>query len=270
MFPTQQDPEPPRKRRRVQEEDTDITMDVDPNPAVVVNLRSVILETSKESYLLSPSVGCTTTQYDIALILEDELEEESSILLEPATDPILPPIESNTESTKPTQEETNDQLPVSPVPPEPLAGDGIAEKTTEQATPATAPQTPDLEPSTTETVDGAPQSTAAPSPAASAASELAAQPLTSTSQPGSPKAEPSGLPSADPLPPIVVPELPLAPIVPEDILEDKPKQMLLQTLQRNLGEDMFRFTWEGVKVADGLGEEWVVQVKRWKWGPAKS
>ncbi|KAG5719780.1 hypothetical protein E4T56_gene7267 [Termitomyces sp. T112] len=60
-----------------------------------------------------------------------------------------------------------------------------------------------------------------------------------------------------------------------DANKDKLKQMMLQTLQQNLHEDMFRFAKEDVYVTDMISEEmdvnarteWIVHVKRWKWGP---
>ena len=112
LFPSSRssssDQPPPRKRRRTQDNEEDVEMentDNDNNNVVVSStssvppqhgdiLRPVILETVKESYLLSPSilslsssssssVEATTRQtYDIALILEAEVvvEEESPLV----------------------------------------------------------------------------------------------------------------------------------------------------------------------------------------------
>ena len=85
---------PPRKRRRTQETE-DIEMENTDNNNNVVSvpqhgdiLRPVILETVKESYLLSPSIPSSSSlvetqqTYDIALILEAEVvvEEEPPLV----------------------------------------------------------------------------------------------------------------------------------------------------------------------------------------------
>jgi hypothetical protein len=67
---------------------------------------------------------------------------------------------------------------------------------------------------------------------------------------------------------------------PTDILtledETAKPQFAVQVLQRNLTRDMFRFVNEGVYVKEdgggggGVGmetQEWVIQVKDWKWAP---
>jgi hypothetical protein len=60
-------------------------MDIDSNTAGIpsqrnINSRPIILETARESYLLSPSSPrCAARQYDISLILEEEVEEESVV-----------------------------------------------------------------------------------------------------------------------------------------------------------------------------------------------
>jgi hypothetical protein len=89
------DQPPPRKRRRTQEtedvemENADNNYNVTPTSSIPQNgdtLRPVILETVKESYLLSPSILSSVDArqtYDIALILEAEVVvEEEPILLE--------------------------------------------------------------------------------------------------------------------------------------------------------------------------------------------
>jgi hypothetical protein len=96
VFPSPQSPSdqpPPRKRRRTQEtEDVEMeSTDVTPTSSVPQHgdtLRPVILETVKESYLLSPSILSSFPSvdaqqtYDIALILEAEVvvEEEPPLV----------------------------------------------------------------------------------------------------------------------------------------------------------------------------------------------
>ena len=97
LFPSQRsssaDQPPPKKRRRTQETE-DIDMDnnnITSTSSVPQNgdtLRPVILETVKESYLLSPSILSSSSSsvdrqtYDIALILEAEVvvEEEPPLV----------------------------------------------------------------------------------------------------------------------------------------------------------------------------------------------
>ncbi|XP_006461746.1 hypothetical protein AGABI2DRAFT_193141, partial [Agaricus bisporus var. bisporus H97] len=81
--PNMSDGPPPRKRRRTTIVSEDILMDVDSaesEPPAPTPNRPVILETPKESYLLSLAHGSEFSpegrQYDISLILEGEVEED--------------------------------------------------------------------------------------------------------------------------------------------------------------------------------------------------
>ena len=107
LFPSpSSDQPPPRKRRRTQENE-DVEMDNGDNSLASTSLhgdslRPVILETVKESYLLSPSIPSSVDArqtYDIALILEAEVVvEEEPLLVESERNTAL---DGNTDTTKP-------------------------------------------------------------------------------------------------------------------------------------------------------------------------
>jgi hypothetical protein len=208
------DQSPPRKRRRRTQETEDVEMENTDNKVTPTSygdtLRPVILETVKESYLLSPSVLSSSSvdvqqTYDIALILEAEVIVEEE-----------PPLgESELRNADVTSSSPTKSL-----------NDPISTEKTE-----------------------------------STAVVAQSSKIVRNSKP----AEEQLLPPSSP---------------PTDILtledETSKPQFAVQVLQRNLTRDMFRFVNEGVYVKeDGGGgagagmemEEWVIQVKDWKWAP---
>lgn len=145
------DQPPPRKRRRTQDIE-DIEMEnadnnnVAPTSSVPPQgdiLRPVILETVKESYLLSPSSVEAKQTYDIALILEAEVVvEEEPPLVEPEhnavsggdtdiTEPVKSVDAINGSSSSTTEEKTDEPTPSQTVvpskPSEPLDKPAIEE-----------------------------------------------------------------------------------------------------------------------------------------------
>ena len=86
------DQPPSRKRRRTQDSEDSIEMEIEDDNNIASTssvspqqgdiLRPIILDTVKESYLLSPSSGDVRQTYDIALILEAEVvvEEEPPLV----------------------------------------------------------------------------------------------------------------------------------------------------------------------------------------------
>jgi len=323
---------PPRKRRRIQE-----TEDVEMADAIASSsnpvsstvspddpLRPIILETSKESYLLSPSVrvlpdptSSDNTQakpsrvYDIALILEAETEvvveaeAEDEPEQEPDTKEAVPDTETTELEAKPDDDttnavegDTNDAPPSSTeLQKEESAGTKTFSSTPAIAESSTTPQDP---PSTQ-----LPQPSPTTPAAATSTSAMEQIPnLGSSPLPAPPHASPTHSPIHSPnldssteLPP----SSPLAdrpkaiPTNPDleagteteteaDLGSNKPAPFTVQVLQRNLSEEMFRFTDEGVVVLESVsslpGEnapvegatapveaEWVIQVKDWKWSP---
>ncbi|TFK39725.1 hypothetical protein BDQ12DRAFT_508429 [Crucibulum laeve] len=101
-------------------------------------------------------------------------------------------------------------------------------------------------------------------------------PIDPSSSALSPSEQPGGTSAA---PPILTSEAhdievekPEVPPLTATEVEEEPKHPLVQVLQRNLGQDMFRFTEEGVTIIDGsegMATEWLIQVKCWKWAPRK-
>jgi hypothetical protein len=267
LFPgAEEDHSRPKKRRKLDSgaenpETTDVEMeDISlSSPVSYPSTRPVILETAKESYLLSPSGtvngGGGPHAYDIALVLEAELEEEvlglempvntGAVMFSSADLQMVKSMaagESGAVVSNPVVEATSgkDTIPVGGTI-QPAAAASLASDRRNNTLPpplvATAtgiPTTTNLSKETT-TVD--------------------------TTKPIDPS---SALPE-------ILPSSRRASLV----YGDPSRPLLLQTLQRDLGEDMFRFLKEGVKVADGLGEdgvqtEWMVLVRRWKWGPVRS
>jgi hypothetical protein len=114
LFPSPRsssDQPPPRKRRRTQEKE-DVEMDNGDNSLASASLhgdslRPVILETVKESYLLSPSIPSSSSSvdarqtYDIALILEAEVVVEEEPL--PVESERNTALDGNNDTTKPVR-----------------------------------------------------------------------------------------------------------------------------------------------------------------------
>jgi len=258
------DAPPPKKRRRLQDpEDVDMADAEPPSPVSPVtqdkdSLRPVILETAKESYLLSPSDE-SPGAYDIALVLEAEVVVEE----EPA-----PEADASEE-----KEQNEDAAPV------PAAS---------EAAPVELEKAPDVEseankdpiPSainSPETVnkEPLPEDDAALPPTASPPNPLPPPPTSGTT----PVHSPEPLPGDDSMGPPSSP-----PPTDHSFAREKTPTLLtdgdivktqfdVQVLQRNLSVKMFRFTEEGVYVldgsasGDGMEDEWVIQVKNWKWAP---
>ncbi|KAG5350285.1 hypothetical protein C0989_011755 [Termitomyces sp. Mn162] len=198
---------PPRKKRKIDARAVDPALNID---ALLPPVRSVILETEKERYLLSPCIGTLFVEYDVSLVLDAEVDEEVGVL-EGASAAVVR--DTDTARTAVLKDVV--------IPP-PLSPGEIRDEASEEMMSGLMADNDD---------DGG---------GGGGVNEKT----------------------------LLLPEM--------NANEDKPKQMMLQTLQRNLGEDMFRFAKEGVYVTDMMSEEmdvdarteWIVQVKRWKWGPS--
>jgi len=276
---------PPRKRRRVQEPDT--SEDVEMADVTTLSTpenkddapRSVILETAKESYLLSPSVLLSPTSsglggskrlYDIALILEAEVvvEEEQTgveVIGSGEEKPLARVVDSESADV-------------------PMAGSEAAVKEKNalvvDSADASLPK-PDERSMDPPPIASSLQLIIA-ADKASAPKEEVLQPLTEpTSAPGSsppPPSRASPIHSPESTRKFPDGDFPPSSPLPTDkaslLLDDeitKP-QFAVQVLQRNLSKEMFRFADEGVCVRDSSGEggmeaEWAIQVKNWKWAP---
>lgn len=226
----------------------------------VESQRSLILETVKESYLLSPSVDSPELgegrKYDICLILESEVVVE--------VDPVVTVVV--------------DDVVMGDVVPQVEVVQGLAarmESTMPEGQPTGASQDVDSKTEDVNSTTETPSNTVEPT-------QLPAIGATSPHSKGSSLHPPASLikvstdvpstssaPEDHPLPPA-----PDSSIVPPSKENEKvPPHQPVQVLQRNLTESMFRFTWEGVKIversSDGVVEtEWAIQVCNWKWAPA--
>lgn len=275
------DASPPKKRRRVEDsEDVDMA-DVDtplPLASSVTRdkdtLRPVILETAKESYLLSPSIRSSpssehsSTEYDIGLVLEAEVIVEE----EPA------PTEAET-----IEEKVQDDLVIS--------DPGIPTRTATSITPAESVNPVDVDVSQADSEDNTKEATPTPTEHHTADDVVGSQDDVSFTAPSNPSPQPppksgtSPVHSPEPLPGddgTAPPSSPLPTdhsfarektptLTDDDIVKS---QFAVQILQRHLTQSMFRFADEGVYVRDGSGDgmedEWVIQVKNWKWAPKGS
>ena len=275
LFPGRDDVRLPlKKRRRIDNssENTETAMDIqvdNTSRPFYPKTRPVILETPKESYLLSPSTpnGNSPHTYDIALILESELEEEpapempaASILKISSTDLQL------VQGTKDVLKALSGPDP---------ANSGLHETMRDglslingKGTTLSRPTDPTVQPMTIPTQSAPLSGSLSSEPLPRGASSNVLSTTATVKEGVAPEA-----PRADKVPdPTSLPE-----VIPSSrrtslVYGDASKPLLLQTLQRNLGEDMFQFVNEGVKVADDLSEDgiqtnWMVQVRRWKWGP---
>jgi hypothetical protein len=296
LFPSpslKTDQQPPRKRRRIDDaEDGDIAMDIDPDdPATASSplseARSVILETPKESYLLSPSIldnGDGARAYDIALVLEGELEEEAPTVVPAPVVETTPdgPVDGVTipEPQKPPIEATDTQTPPTTTAPVITAEGDFKDINSDVTGEAKLP----AKDAPNETASIGPPPSVPPSPPLSPAEVPSEDIKLQPTPPDSEASKAAPVPEPTPAQPPTVPEATLIPEIPSvssrrlstvsiamPDFDDRTKPLLLQALQRHLGEEMFQFTDEGIKVADGITEElkteWTVQVKRWKWGP---
>jgi hypothetical protein len=207
--------------------------------------RPVILETVKESYLLSPSTpapdeGERRYMYDIALILEAEVvvEEELPVDVVGAE----------------REGELRDKTPV-PVPPS---------ATLEQSSKSRSAAGPDVD---SEAPQKPPVQIKTPP----------RHPVRATTSPvHSPEPAETG-PDTGPVTGTITSTIVTDPVVAAGSLKSSSAggpNLTLQVLQRNLTREMFRFEEDGVYVLDpggsggmGMETEWVIQVKSWKWAP---
>lgn len=283
---------PPKKRRRIDPSEkaewaTDVELDDTlPSPSYAKN-RPVILETAKESYLLSSSVPANVggpQTYDIALILEAEVEEEPIAEVNPA---------SSTLSTDPHAGSTKKTLSVQPIAHD-LTNSGLR-KSTLEGQGVISPNLPRISlatngegttlPRHTNPIAQSTTNPTLPTPPTLSSSERQQDEVGSPSRRIASDAPPTTVPMeaavAEPsrltkaVEPSSLPEILPSSRRASFVYGDASKPLLLQTLQCNLEEEMFQFLKEGVKVADGLNEDgtqsdWMVQVRRWKWGPITS
>ncbi|KAF5316649.1 hypothetical protein D9619_006248 [Psilocybe cf. subviscida] len=270
-----------------------------PKPASLsqtVPLRPVILETSKESYLLSPSLpvdgAIKPRSYEIALILETEVvvEEEQASVEEaadkdqpdaPAADNMADQSTAPREQTADVPMEEADPVQEAANPPETAVPISEGVDTRKSGAPSETPKESDVAPE--------------PAPAAEK------QPTPPPTLPPIPPIVDSGIMTPPPrsISPVHSPDNNDGPtsspyayksrqpgllglgLDEEEAVEDSVSKASLspvfsvQVLQQNMTEDMFRFTPEGVYVRDASGgkddgstameTEWVIQVKDWKW-----
>lgn len=245
---------PPKKRRRIDHQeklDLDVEMEDGTRPSRKnggeepwLGKRPVILETAKESYLLSPSTltspseeeGEMKQMYDIALILEAEEEEM-----------VVPVDLPDAERKGGGDGEGRDKIPVSTtasasasVPPLAVLEKNPESKTEQVQT--KLPQRQQIEP-----------------------------PLRLRSTVPSPVHSPEPSENENDNDDDVAGADDPVPVVKTFAA---PSQFALQVLQRNLTKEMFRFEDDGIYVLDpagsGMETEWVIQVKSWKWTPGLS
>ena len=258
LFPVEEDRQPLKKRRRIDDGTSESSGVVDGHHSSSFgqsDTRSVILETAKESYLLSPTLGSTPQQYDIALVLDEELEEE----IAPETNPSL-------------QDVAVDKItPTSAADKEAISSDRSLSRTSTGTHPfidksGTPPRT--MSPSQSEVLQTNTEPGRSTTEPTSATSPVIQPGLLSRASKALESSPGHLLPRSSPSHRRRISNISFT----IEVVDDKPKQWQLQTLQQNLGEDMFRFTDEGVSVTDnltdGMKTEWVVHVRRWRWGPS--
>lgn len=271
-------------------------MDVDPadsEPLSPTPNRPVILETPKESYLLSLTHGSEFSlegrKYDISLILQGEVEEEreDAVVLvvadknatksSQATPPLTPPADETTES-KPepnpsedvamadaeapaTQEKTSEETQTKA---ESSTQDPASSPPGLPSPSTTVPQTQiDTQPTNTEPSAGGTTATTIES---SIATNTVATPPPQSSE------DVSMVDTQARQSDILASKAEKFEAAVKPAQKTPFKHPVAQVLQRRVGEDMFRFTEEGISVADGedsMGAEWLVQVRSWKWATRK-
>lgn len=264
---------PARKRRRTTIASADILME-DPEesePPPPTPNRPVILETVKESYLLSLAHGSEFSlegrKYDISLILEGEVEEdrEDAVVLVVADKNAVKAVE--TPPPSPPADEDEDEEPKEAKPP---SSPDVAMDSANATKPSrdenardTLPSRPASPASTVPRDDTQPTNTDS-SKADTTAESLSTTKTAATVPP--PSAEDVSMVDAPaPQPAVDKHEPPTKPV-------KKLKHPVAQVLQRRVGENMFKFSDEGISIADGedgMPTEWLVQVKSWKWATRK-
>jgi len=229
-----------------------------PPPAV----RPVILETAKETYLLSPSVltaqGRVVRAYDIALVLETEVvveDQEDQVSVEKADERAAADVETKvdeealslkTTATKdgsaPSKMVSNiADGPTEPVPlPSPSTHDAAAVETPAPAPPSSPP------PSEDQNTD---------------ANALHDKPSNGNNTTTT----------------VLIDDEMM--VIEEHIAKPQFAAVQVQVLQRGLSVEMFRFAEDGVYVLegtsvsasasanDGMETEWAILVRNWKWAP---
>jgi hypothetical protein len=235
-------------------------MDVDSaesEPPAPTPNRPVILETPKESYLLSLTHGSEFSpegrQYDISLILEGEVEEdrEDAVVLHVADKNAVKAAQEVPPLTPPHIDEPEESRSVPVVSVTSSGMDGIDNPT---EPPNDEPQEKPLNP--TQDATKSSPSTTVPK------NDMGLPPSRSNEDPSAPNKDTAATKTqGDKSEP-----------VPKTLQKVVFKHPVAQVLQRRVGEDMFRFTEEGVNIADGedsVRTEWLVQVKSWKWATRK-
>ncbi|KAF9472851.1 hypothetical protein BDN70DRAFT_867976 [Pholiota conissans] len=253
------DTPPSRKRRHIPEmediemADPDVPMTSATTRSIAELGRPVILETAKESYLFSPSVPAasdgsaeqptpTARTYELALILEAETEvlEEDPIAAE-----VAGIVEKSLEQTGPSGDTVDPNI---------------------SSSPKIIPDAPSTDPKSSP-LPASPSVATTPTPL-----RISTPPPRSISPS---RASPVHSPEPDMKDPTSSPSFyrRRRSLSADDEGEaDKLAMLPVQVLQRNMTENMFRFTDDGVYVldgsaSDGMETEWVIQVKNWKWAP---
>jgi hypothetical protein len=253
--------------------------DPPPPPPAPAPVRPVILETAKETYLLSPSVltvqGRLVRVYDIALVLETE------VVVEDQEDQV-PPVEKVDAETKVVDAEAP------------------SSKTKDALVPVKDGSTPST--TVSSIADGASEpkpksgssSSPVPRPSPPAIDDVAAVETPALAPPSSPP--PSEDQNLDADSSLVTPNKPTLAssnntttttttmLIDDEmmLIEEnnvKPQFAAVQVLQRGLSVEMFRFAEDGVYVLDGtavsasagandgMETEWAISVRNWKWAP---
>jgi hypothetical protein len=278
LFPSPQPSPPPRKRRRIEDADMDSSPDNNSNNGVELQ-RSLILETVKESYLLSPSVDSPESgegrKYDICLILESEVVVEVDPVVVDGGHPVVvvddvvmgdvvPQAQRLAEGAAQMELTTSEGQPTEAVS---SSGHRMDSKT-EDANSKTETSSNTVEPPKDSQLPaiGATSPHSKESSLHPPATTDPSLPKVSTDVPRSASSAPEDHP-----PTTNRPAAPDSSLVPSKENEKVPAHQPVQVLQRNLTESMFRFTWEGVKIversseSDGVETEWAIQVCNWKW-----
>jgi len=228
---------PTRKRRRTTLASADILME-DPDesePTPPTPNRPVILETIKETYLLSLTHGSEFSphgrKYDISLVLEGEIEEdrEDAIVLFVADKNVVRTVE--TPPCSPTTDEEEEE-----------PGE-VKEENSNAMVKSSSEKKVQNGASSSRAISGSQPTTTNLSKVRENISIGDASVSKSSTGKSGPLTKP----------------------------DKKFKHPVAQVLQQRVGESMFKFMEEGISIADGEGmaTEWLVQVKNWKWATRK-
>jgi len=221
---------PPRKRRRIDDGENVDAMDVDSEPqdtASAVQPRDVVLETSKESFLLSHTHSklegvMASPAYDISLILEGE--------------------QTDGDVHKPEVDSSEPLLP------------------TAAATPSATLDVPSALPSLTPTPSHGSPSDTTPTPVLTVPSDP--NPTTDLIHTDTLNAVTSISETT-----AATEVTPSSPIATSPSLQKPKANLALKQLYQSRDEGAFQFTPSGLVVRDGsdIDAEWSVEVKRWRW-----